>query len=433
MPQRLLSAAKRAAGSRVKKKPAITGFNRLGIMVTNYGSNTFTDAGKLSRTSLAVLSPHQTSNLAAFNTYWSTRSPKGRVIFYKTLGETASITGTTNYAAVTPTQTVSQSSRFANTSIVPAEEVKYHDANNPSDQWQLYSSGGSPLYWSSFSQSWLVDPAATSYQNLAYTYLIDKIQTEDWDGVFSDNISVSMGAVTGGPVFYRKDSGNNLVVAYSTPGSYADALISGVQNTFGRLKNDGYYTMTNSGYFVSGNIASNTGVHVQQWWARLMPHVSSCLSEQAVVASASNLRRSSDDVAFSDYVDGWNTNLHEVAKDGGGGSSHGMGSASATNDNVRYGIGLLRTYWDHSTDSYVHFFATNAFWPFPAIIDIDWGVPVGTQFTDGTGKLRGKRWTGAWAVVNTSRTQALSATWTDPLTGSPRSFTVQPIDAYLGA
>ena len=403
--------------------------DQAGLQIFNYGGSAGTlngiggDSTKFPYLSIIVYSAHQTANIANFVAYSGT---KGRALCYKTISETAATNSATSWANVPTTQTVPAETRRSLTGAVPADEVKYHDLNNPSDQWMLWSSAGNPLFYGSYFQSFIVDPASGSYQARAYQYLLDQITSRGYDGIWSDNILVST-QVTGGFPFYRRNSSGQLVVAYADAPSFANAMVSCTQQTLGRLKTDGYYVGGNCHYFEpTPALDYNNGTRVATWIGRLAPYLNTCTTEYSSFAAGAPSSRAVPTVQWYDYWEGWTQWTREAALADGAGHAQGIGSSNV-DQVMRYAMGTVRTSWNGiGPPTAVAFFSP--YWP-SAYTEIEWGTSVGTMMVNGP--LHARRWTGGWAVINTSRSPA-SATFTDPLLGGSRSFTIPAVDAHLG-
>ncbi len=408
--------------------PPVSAFLTEGLLVFNYGANVFTDTSRYPYVGWLVLSPNQDANRQAWQAWAAAQPPpKGRLLMYKTLLEAQSAFGTQTYASVATSAAVPQTNRFAAGTSVPTEEVKYHDANFPSDRWQLYDAAGNPLYYPPFN-SWLVDGASASYQALAYQYLKGQMLTQGWDGVFFDNILVSSGTQNGGWPYYRKDSSGALVVAYSTPQAWAAATVACLQAVAAQLIADGFYVAANTHWFISGEGASNTGAAENAWWAQVGPHVSMMIAEYCTTVSQ-GIRRSTDDVAWYDWWLPHTAGLYATSL-AAGQCGMGFGAGAFTDlTNIRYAAASMRVTGSGAIDASSAFFTPG--W-IDAVHKIAWGTKVGGQLVSGS--IRAQRWTGGWAVVNTSRTAAASATFTDPVTGLPRTFTnIAAVDSYVGA
>lgn len=406
--------------------PPPTTAQKKGLMVLNFGGAPYTDTTRYPYISVLVLGADQDVNRTTYRNWRAgTQPPFGRLVFYKTMSETASAFGVTPFSSVTAQQTVAQTNRFVNTALVPAEEVKWHDENFPADQWMLYNESGNPLFYGGFSQSWLVDVAKPTYQELAYQYARGQIIAQGWDGIYFDNILISTAA---GFPYYRKNSLGQLVVAYPDPAAWSNGMVAGLQGIAARLKADGYPVITNTHWFVAGEAGSNTGSSVIAWWQRVAPNVSVMLAEYGPVPST-NLHRSMDDIAWYDYWLNWTNGLYNAAVGGGAGISFGSGVDAPLSDR-QFSVASWLVNWDGQADAMANVFGTNAW--FDSLDKRDWaGQILGGLFQ--SNNIRARRYSWGWAAVNTTRAGSRSATFTDPVTGLPRTFNLAAVDSYVGA
>lgn len=407
--------------------PAQQEWIRTGIMRYNLGSDSFTDESRYPWTSLLVLSPTQTANRQTWQSYWAAQPrPWGRHVFYKTLFECVGTSGGSTYSAIPTSQTVPTATRFNLTSVIPADEVKWHDANYPSDRWQMWASNGTtPKVWSSYPQSFLIDPAAASMQALMLSYARGQIQAQGYDGIFFDNCLVSTNA---GFPFYRLNSSGTPVVAYADAAAWADAVENCVQNVCGQLRAEGFYVSGNVHWFVSGQGASNTGAAKQAWLTRLGPYMDSMMGEYSAVTANGNVRRGSDTDPVNGYWKPWTGDHLDACHAVNSGFIMGAGSAN-DQTNRRYTLASLRVWWDGSYDAFYEWQGT--IWD-STLNEIAWGTSQSAVMQSGT--VYARRWSGAWAVINTNRSSSASATFPDPVAGGTRTFlNLGAADAYVGA
>lgn len=411
--------------------PPSTSLKR-GIAYFVQGGQDFTDTSIYPYIALAILEGTQIGNLQAYKNWRAGQAPPhGKAVFYKTLTETASVFGVTPFTSVTAQQSTPQANRFASTCLVPAEEVKYHDANFPADQWMLYNASGQAIYYGGYSQSWLVHAASASYQQLAYQYARGQIISQGWDGIYWDNILVTDGFANASFPLYRKNSAGALVVAYADHAAWENGIVSCLQGVSQQLRNDGFFVPANTHWYQSGNGASDNGLGVAAWWTKVGPYVDAMLAEYGVITGGGH--RSEDNAAWYDFWLNWTKGLKDVATSKNSGMMSGIGGSVASEYDARYSTGSWLVNWDGEPTimgTAVKDALGTAF--FPAVHMKDWSQPpIGAKMQ--SNNLRARRFTWGWAVVNTTRAGSRTATFTDPVTNQPRTFTVGPVDAYIGA
>lgn len=403
-------------------------------MVFNYPSDTFTNTSRYPYVRTLVLSPWHDTSRATWQSFWSGRTPKGRLLMYKKAGQTESaLSPGQAWGSIVSQQTVAQATRFDSSGgVVPAEEIKWNDANNPGDQWMLYSSAGNPIRLSSLN-SWMIDPGNANIRARIKSYVLEQLAAQGWDGLFCDNVTVTDGATDGTLRFpdttalYRRDASNNLVVAYSTLSALSNAWEAMCADVFAAIKAAGYVMIGNVNWSDPGTNGNSNGVLQNNWCQRVARYMTGAVTEFASVEPSTLNSRSTENVVYYDWWTEWVQTVAATTRAQGAEAIHGIGEVS-TAQKLRYAIGSTRVTWNGlapAMESGIFAPAWTA-----GIHDLVWGAAVGNEMTAGT--LRARRWSNRWAVINTDRDTAQTQTFSDPLAGGFRTFTVNPLDAYLG-
>lgn len=399
-----------------------------GVFAYNLGDGDYTDSSRYPYTSILCIAPHQISNLNAWKAYWASRTPKGRIVPYKIVSECASINGNVPWGSISPIQTVNTTLRDRNKTTVPAEEVKWWDANHPSDQWLLRDSGGNPVYYTTYPNAFLCDVGKATYQARSLQYLQEIIASGGYDGMFWDNVLVSSSTNANFP-YYGYNSSGQLVVRYADKNAWADAVIDYCENVVGVIRASGKLTTGNINWFVSGEGGSNDGSSMASWFNRVAPYFDVMMREYGAWTGNEIMR----DVDYSNYTSYWREftkDLMDIARSAGSAVALTCAPGHEENiDELGFSVASFRALWDGVGEDCFAYTSGGSFWYQP-FMGINWGVAESGLLQSGT--VYARRWTNRWAVVNPTRTGTKTVSFNDPVTGGSRQFTLPSLGYYIG-
>lgn len=397
-----------------------------GLFSYNLGDNNYTDTARYPYTTVLCIAPHQISNLNAWKAYWASRTPKGRIVPYKIISECASINGNVPWGSISPIQTVGTSVRDQNKTTIPAEEVKWWDANHADDQWLLRDSSGNPVYYTSYPNAFLCDVGKASYQARSLQYLQQIIANYAYDGIFWDNVLVSSSTNSNFP-FYGYNSSGQLVVRYADKNAWANATVSYCQNVVAVIRNSGKFTCGNINWFVSGEGGSNDGSSMASWFAQIAPYFDVMMREYGAWTGNEIMR----DVDYSNYTSYWREftkDLMAIARNGGSATALTCAPGHEGNvDELGFSVASFRALWDGIGYDCMGLATSTWYAPF---LSVDWGRAESGLLQSGT--VYARRWTNRWAVVNPTRTGSKTVSFNDPVAGGTRQFTLPALGYYIG-
>ena len=144
---------------------------------------------------------------------------------------------------------------------VTYDEARAHD-------WLLKDASGAYVRNEQYG-AYVGDIGDVGYQQRFATNVVAVLRASHADGVFIDDVIGDALALTGGAI----------PSTYPTSDAWESAMVSFVSRVGTLLKARGFYVLVSATKFVSGDLRSNTGEHVTEFWRRLAPSVDGLMAE----------------------------------------------------------------------------------------------------------------------------------------------------------
>ena len=144
--------------------------------------------------------------------------------------------------------------------------VSYDEAR--ANDWLLKDASGAYVRNEQYG-AYVGDIGDVGYQQRFANNVVAVLRASHADGVFIDDVIGDALALTGGAI----------PSTYPTSDAWESAMVSFVSRVGTLLKARGFYVLVSATKFVSGDLRSNTGEHVTEFWRRLAPSVDGLMAE----------------------------------------------------------------------------------------------------------------------------------------------------------
>lgn len=256
-----------------------------------------------------------------------------------------------------------------------------------SNGWLLTSSSGTPLRNVNYPDNYIGDVGNAAYQAEWARRVGDYLASVGADGVYIDDVIADISTMTGGAFPSR----------YPNQQAWENAMASFVASIGSTLRGRGLYVLVNANKFIAGNLGSNDGSLVAEWWRRLAPSVSGLMTEYFVQNQANSAQLRSTGTEWYNQWPGWQ-GLVAVAQNAGVDFFGLSYATSAATRELRYAKGSFLLDWDGGGGALIIESGNSDPWSSEWTGDI--GQPSGAKYQVGVGWRR--NFSGGTVVVNPS-------------------------------
>ena len=262
--------------------------------------------------------------------------------------------------------------------------VTYDEAR--ANDWLLKDATGAYVRNEQYG-AYVGDIGNSAYQQRFANNVTAVLRASHADGVFIDDVIGDPLAMTGGAIPAR----------YPTSDAWESAMVSFVARVGTLLKARGFYVLVSATKFVSGDLRSNTGEHVTEFWLRLAPSVDGLMAEYWLQSPIDVAQLRTVGTRWYENWMGWQS-LVSVAQQSGVdffGRTYGSGNDSRA---MRYVRGSFLLDWNGQGGAVIYS-ATDRADPYHPAWVKQLGAPVRTKFERLSGVWQ-RRFSRGIVVVN---------------------------------